>query len=88
VIDSFDAMTSHRPYRHQVGEAAADPAIVELESGRGTRYWPDAVNAFARLYRTGHLGWILHHFNDASEINGYCGGVTVHEIERSKRRGA
>ena len=72
VIDSFDAMTSLRPYRQQVGEAAADRAIIELESGRGTRYWPDAVNAFARLYRTGRLNWILHHFNDADPTSDFC----------------
>ena len=51
VIDSFDAMTSIRPYRSEIGEAAADRAIVELESGRGSQYWPEAVDAFARLYR-------------------------------------
>ncbi len=67
VIDSFDAMTSLRPYRREVGEAAADRAVVELEAARGTRYWPEAVDAFARLYRSGHLNWILHHFNDASD---------------------
>lgn len=72
VIDSFDAMTSHRPYRHQVGEAAADRAILDLEHNRGTRYWPDAVNAFARLYRTGNLNWILHHFNDSTPAPAYA----------------
>jgi HD-GYP domain-containing protein (c-di-GMP phosphodiesterase class II) len=65
VIDSFDAMTSLRPYRRDIGEAAAERAIVELENGRASQYWPDAVDAFARLYRTGKLNWILHHFNDA-----------------------
>lgn len=87
VIDSFDAMTSLRPYRQDIGEAAADKAIAELESGRGNRYWPDAVDAFARLYRSGKLGWILNHFNDASGIDGYCGGSTVREVEHAKRRG-
>lgn len=66
VIDSFDAMTSIRPYRTEVGERAAERAIAELESGKGSQYWPDAVDAFAELYRTGRLAWILHHFNDAA----------------------
>ena len=71
VIDSFDAMTSIRPYRKEVGKAAADRAIAELEESRGTRYWPDAVDAFARLYRTGKLNWIRHHFNDKQTAVAY-----------------
>ena len=64
VIDSFDALTSIRPYRKEVGEAAAGRAIDEILRGSGTRYWPEAVDAFAALYRTGRLDWILHYFND------------------------
>lgn len=64
VIDSFDAMTSVRPYRPSVGEHAAESALEELASGSGTRYWPDAVAAFTELYRTGALDHILHYFND------------------------
>jgi len=85
VIDSFDAMTSIRPYRSAIGEAAAERAIAELESGRGSQYWSEAVDAFARLYRSNRLNWILHHFNDASAITEYCGGATVPEVERVKR---
>ncbi len=64
VIDSFDAMTSVRPYRRDLGEDAAERALVELQAGMGTRYWPDAVEAFTGLYRTGKLDHILHYFND------------------------
>lgn len=64
VIDSFDAMTSVRPYRRNPGEHAAERAMVELEAGMGTRYWPEAVEAFADLYHTGKLDHILHYFND------------------------
>lgn len=64
VIDSFDAMTSVRPYRAQLGERAAERALVELQAGMGTRYWPEAVDAFADLFRTGALDHILHYFND------------------------
>ncbi len=68
VIDSFDAMTSVRPYRAELGERAAENALVELEAGSGTRYWPDAVDAFTGLYRTGALDFILHYFNDEVHV--------------------
>lgn len=64
VIDSFDAMTSIRPYRNTIGDRAAEAAILELEAGKATRYWPDAVDAFVDLYRSETLSWILHYFND------------------------
>ena len=67
VIDSFDAMTSHRPYRHEVGPEAAARAIGELRTGSGNRYWPDAVEAFVALHDTGALDWIGTHFNDGAE---------------------
>lgn len=64
VIDSFDTMTSIRPYRDQIGEDAAELALLELEAGKGTRYWPEAVDAFTDLYRSERITWILHYFND------------------------
>ena len=64
VIDSFDAMTSIRPYRSEIGEDAAESAIAELEAGRGTRYWDDAVDMFVELYRSEQINWILHYYND------------------------
>jgi HD-GYP domain-containing protein (c-di-GMP phosphodiesterase class II) len=64
VIDSFDAMTSVRPYRRDLDAAAPDRALVELQSGMNTRYWPEAVEAFTDLYKTGRLDHILHYFND------------------------
>lgn len=68
VIDSFDAMTSVRPYRSVLGEGAAERALTELEAGMGTRYWPDGVEAFRGLYRTGALDYILHYFNDEATL--------------------
>lgn len=64
VIDSFDAMTSVRPYRRDLGDGAAERALIELQSGMDTRYWPEAVEAFTELFRTGALDHILHYFND------------------------
>lgn len=66
VIDTFDALTSVRPYRREVGEAAAERAIEELRRGSGTRYFPEAVTMFSELYRTGTLDWILHYYNDVT----------------------
>jgi HD-GYP domain-containing protein (c-di-GMP phosphodiesterase class II) len=86
VIDSFDAMTSIRPYRRDIGEAAADRAIGELRAGRGGQYWPEAVDAFSSLVASGRLDWILHHFNDASSCDEYCGGATVATVENSRRK--
>lgn len=71
VIDSFDAMTSIRPYRQDIGEAAAQRALAEIRSGSGTRYAPDAVEMFTKLYDTGHLEWILHYFNDQCPVPAY-----------------
>jgi HD-GYP domain-containing protein (c-di-GMP phosphodiesterase class II) len=72
VIDAFDAMTTVRPYRKEVGPAAVHRALEELERGAGTRYWPEAVERFARLHRTGALDWIGEHFNDTCPVR-YAG---------------
>ena len=64
VIDSFDAMTSVRPYRQVLGDKAAELALIELQAGMGTQYWPEAVEAFTTLFQTGGLDHILHYFND------------------------
>lgn len=71
VIDTFDALTSVRPYRREVGEDAAERAIAILQNGAGTHYWPNAVDLFVDLYRTGQLGWILHYFNDDVPVPGF-----------------
>jgi HD-GYP domain-containing protein (c-di-GMP phosphodiesterase class II) len=68
VIDTFDALTSIRPYRAEIGHDAAERAMEELERCAGTRYSPAAVEMFSNLYRTGRLDWILGHFNDRSAV--------------------
>ncbi len=78
VIDSFDAMTSVRPYRRDVGRAAADRAIAQLEEGAGTHYDPEAVEMFTHLYRSGELDYILNHFNDAAPLPAFG----VDEVDR------
>jgi len=72
VIDSFDAMTSVRPYRSQLGDDAARRALVELQAGSGTRYWPEGVEAFTELFHTGRLDYILHYFNDEVPVPAFA----------------
>ena len=48
VADTIEAMSSHRPYREALG---LERALAEVESGRHTKFDPDAVNACLRLYR-------------------------------------
>jgi HD-GYP domain-containing protein (c-di-GMP phosphodiesterase class II) len=48
VADSFDVMTSNRPYR---GAISVDRALAELEKGRGTQFDPAIVDAFLKEMR-------------------------------------
>lgn len=52
VADTFDAMTSERPYRPG---ASIDAAVTELKRCRGTQFDPDAVDAFVRLVDRGAI---------------------------------
>ncbi|MCL4221390.1 MAG: HD domain-containing protein [Phycisphaerales bacterium] len=78
VIDSFDAMTSVRPYRHDVGQEAAKNAIIELKAGAGTRYAPHAVALFCEMFEAGRFDWILNYFNDGCEVPKYAEVEHVH----------
>lgn len=93
VVDSFDAMTSIRPYRATVGHDAAEAAMAEIKAGRGNRYSPDAVDRFARLYKAGALDWIRDHFNDTAQVPGYgamteSGVFSLGEGSRAKNSNA
>jgi putative nucleotidyltransferase with HDIG domain len=68
VIDTFDALTSRRPYRQDVGAEAAARAVRELQDRSVEWYDPEAVALFARLFRGGSLDWILHHLNDEHSL--------------------
>jgi putative nucleotidyltransferase with HDIG domain len=48
VADSFDAMTSERPYRSRLSR---EEALARLEAGSGTQFHPAVVRAFAALQR-------------------------------------
>ncbi|MEM1422733.1 MAG: HD domain-containing phosphohydrolase [Planctomycetota bacterium] len=68
VVDSFDAMTSRRPYQRDLPDDAEERAIAALLHERGTRYCDDAVDRFARLHEKGALDWIARHFNEDSGL--------------------
>ena len=46
VADSFDAMTSDRPYRDSIG---IERALGEIRGGAGTQFDPDIVDAFVEM---------------------------------------
>ncbi len=46
IADSFDAMTSDRPYR---GALVLDRALAEIRSGAGTQFDPEVVDVFVDL---------------------------------------
>ncbi len=48
VADVIDAMASHRPYRPALG---IEPALGEIESGRGIKYDPSVVDACLELFQ-------------------------------------
>ena len=52
VADSFDAMTSHRPYRRGL---TVDAAVTELQRCSGTQYDPDVVMAFVSAVAAGDI---------------------------------
>ena len=52
IVDSFDAMTSDRPYRK--GMSVAD-AVVELKRCAGTQFDPELVDEFIDLVESGCL---------------------------------
>jgi len=50
VADVVEAMASHRPYRPALG---IDTALGEIQKGRGTVYWSEAVDACLRVFKGG-----------------------------------
>ena len=69
VADTFDAMTSSRPYRKGL-----DPeiAIEELEKGRGTQFDPACVDAFIKCYRDGKIDRILQDYHAKDDMSIAC----------------
>lgn len=70
VADSFDAMTSDRPYRSALPLQAAQNAIY---AGRGELFYPEIVDAFSAV---GEAGWrLIRAESQTTSINKIiCGG--------------
>lgn len=52
VADTFDAMTTDRPYRPRLND---DAAATEIQRCSGTQFDPKVVEAFMRSFRTGRI---------------------------------
>jgi HD-GYP domain-containing protein (c-di-GMP phosphodiesterase class II) len=50
VADSYDAMTSDRPYRKGMSQ---EQAIEQLQKGKGKQFHPDVVDAFVEMLTQG-----------------------------------
>ena len=69
VADTFDAMTSNRPYRKGL-----DPnfAISELEKGRGTQFDPQVVDAMVKAFNEGKIDRLLQDYYKKEEKSIAC----------------
>jgi HD-GYP domain-containing protein (c-di-GMP phosphodiesterase class II) len=88
VIDTFDAMTSVRPYRASLPPDAAERSIAELESLVGVHYCEPSVRVFSALFRNRRLDWIMHYFNDRCPLPGYGGPDRLLEMIKTAREHA
>jgi HD-GYP domain-containing protein (c-di-GMP phosphodiesterase class II) len=68
VVDTFDAMTSVRPYRERVGRDAAIESIRQLRSEAHTHFCAAAVETLAACFDAGELDWIQLNFNDRVDV--------------------
>lgn len=85
VIDSFDAMTSIRPYRQARtrGHIVLERAIDELHHKAGTWYCAEAVEQFTDLITSGRVDWIQRHFNDREKFAAWSEPLGIDDIERT-----
>ncbi len=67
VADSFDAMTSGRPYRPAMN---LKDAVAEIKKSRNSQFDPICVDAFIKCYKKGKIKQLLQDFqaNDAKAI--------------------
>jgi putative nucleotidyltransferase with HDIG domain len=71
VADTFDAMTSNRPYRKGLDPAIA---VAEIEKGKTTQFDPACVDAFIAAYKKGRIDPILQEYNkgEKSVVCPFC----------------
>jgi putative nucleotidyltransferase with HDIG domain len=55
VVDTFDAMTSNRPYRKAL---SVEESVAEIVRNRGTQFDPEVVDAFVRVVQRGQLKYL------------------------------
>jgi HD-GYP domain-containing protein (c-di-GMP phosphodiesterase class II) len=60
IVDVWDALTSHRPYRQSWSEA---DALEYIKEQSGKHFDPKIVEAFVKLIETG-----THHQNDQKTV--------------------
>jgi len=66
VVDCFDALTSHRPYRPRIDDRAALEIIIQR---RGTMYDPRVVDTFLELHQCGAAAADADHVAPASSAS-------------------
>ena len=76
VADSFDAMTSDRPYRAGLG---TEEALAEIEQNIGTQFHPAVAKAFVALQR-GHDPFAALTPEEQEELRGAAAPYRVPEI--------
>jgi HD-GYP domain-containing protein (c-di-GMP phosphodiesterase class II) len=69
VGDTFDALTSNRPYRKGLDP---EKAIKIIEENKGTQFDPDCADALIRSYRNGKIDRILQDYHKSSERSIAC----------------
>ena len=81
VADSFDAMTSDRPYRKAL---KLEKALEEIIRNRGKQFDPKMVDVFFYLFNQGLIVSILEEFKKKGKslLCPYCSALVV--IEQSK----
>lgn len=86
VVDSFDAMTSTRPYHAAHGPDVAQAALHQLHEEADTHYCAAAVQLMQSVFDTGELDWILNGFSDRVELPTYAGAPSAERFQLEFRR--
>jgi len=69
VADTFDAMTSNRPYRKGLPPEAG---VEELEKGKGGQFDPTCAQALIDCYKSGKIDQILQNYYQTNEKSIAC----------------
>jgi len=75
VADTFDALTSNRPYRKGF---PAEKGIAIIEEGRGTQFDPDVVDAMVKAWRGGKIDQVLQDYYAQDEKSVACWFCSTH----------